>query len=99
MPKRTNQLGTIAAIVTLLATFAGAIGGYYDVRARGEQTAVSLQQLRDKQEKFEAVALARWGKVDDVLDQLLTRGIRNETKIDAILESLREHVFTQKGIK
>jgi uncharacterized protein HemX len=100
MQKRTNWLGTVATAVALLATFTTAVGGYYDVRARGEQTAASLVQLREqttvsikviaeRQERFESIALTRWAKVDDVLDQLLSRGVRNETNITAILEAIK----------
>jgi len=101
MAKRSiTWLGTVATAVALLATFTTAVGGYYDVRSRGEQTAVSLSQLReqttaaikaiaDRQERFESIALTRWAKVDDVLDQLLTKGVRNETNIVAILEAVK----------
>lgn len=114
----TRWIGTTGIVVSLLATFAAAVGGYYDVRSRGEQTESALQQLRvqtkesfqemreqtdislkvisDRQERFEQTALTRWSKVDDVLDQLLTRGIRNETKIDTILDVLRTHMSKDK---
>lgn len=95
-----NWLGTVATAVALLATLTTAVGGYYDVRARGEQTSVSLVQLReqttlavkaiaDRQEWCESIALTRWAKVDEVLDQLLIRGVRNETNIVAILEAVK----------
>lgn len=92
MHKHATSLSTVATIVALLATLSAGVGGYYDVKSRGEQTAAALQQLRDKQESFERIALTRWAKVDDVLSELLARGIRNETKIDAILDALRTHM-------
>jgi uncharacterized protein HemX len=97
----TNWLGTIATAVAVLATLTTAVGGYYDVRSRGEQTQADVKLLReytvasvktiaDRQEKFEMLALTRWAKVDDVLDQLLTRGVRNETNISSILSAIVE---------
>ncbi len=97
----TNWLGTVATIVAILATLTTAVGGYFDVRSRGEQTQSEVKQLREytiaavktiaeRQEKFEMLALNRWAKVDDVLDQLLTRGVRNETNIASILSAIVE---------
>lgn len=96
-----NWLGTVATAVAVLATLTTAVGGYYDVRSRGEQTQADVKLLReytiasvktiaDRQEKFETLALSRWAKVDDVLDQLLTRGVRNETHITSILAAIVE---------
>ena len=101
MKQKINWLGTIATAVAILATFTTAVGGYYDVRARGEQTQSEVRLLReftltavktisDRQDKFETVVLSRWARVDDTLDQMLARGVRNETNIGSILEAIKE---------
>lgn len=92
MPKRTIQWGAIGTILSIVMVAAAALGGYYAVKARGEQAERDLQGLRESQMALDRATAARWSKLDDVLAELLARGIRNETKIEAILTTLRDHI-------
>jgi hypothetical protein len=91
MPTKSNwNLTTITLIVGLLVTFATTVGAFYEVRTSVASQAESLTTLRSQHEECERAAQRKWDALAARLDEMLSRGVRNETKIDAILTMLKE---------
>jgi hypothetical protein len=95
MPTKNRiNIAVVGTLVAMLATFSVAVGGYYQTCERVTRTAEELVSLRVQHSEDIRVlreqADVRWEKVNGLLSELLTRGVRNETNINTILELLRK---------